>query len=51
LKFSYGSQNAHKMGKRQIVHFVRTDHPLYYYLCSKYGLDRKKRKRVSNDNN
>jgi hypothetical protein len=44
--FFYDSWNARKTGKRQIVHSVRTNHPLYYYLRSKYGLD-KKRKRIS----
>ena len=40
--FRYDSPNTTKTGRRQLVHSVRTNHPLYYYLRSKYGLDKKR---------
>ena len=41
--------NTTKTRRRQLVHSMSTDHPLYNYLRSKYGLDKKKRKRHNND--
>jgi hypothetical protein len=32
-----------------VIHSVRTNHPLYLYLHGKYGLDKKKRKRINTD--
>ncbi len=47
-KFCYDSLNTAKTGRRQLVHSVRTDHPLYDYLRSIWTRQ-KKRKRQNND--
>jgi len=41
--------NLNNTGRHLRVHFVSTDHPLYHYLRSQYGLDKKKRRRQNND--
>jgi hypothetical protein len=50
-KFSYASRSDCNTGKRQIAHSVSTEHPLYFYLRNKYGLDKKKRTRLGSSNN
>ena len=47
--FQYNTANSNSTGRRQNVHSVSTDHPLYHYLRNQYGLDRKKRRRQNND--
>jgi hypothetical protein len=47
--FSYQKDDEKK--RRCVVHSVSTDHPLYHYLRTKYGLEKKKRKRVCNNDN
>ena len=47
-KFQYEALNSEKK-RRGVVHSVRTNHPLYLYLRGKYGLDKKKRKKIYTD--
>jgi hypothetical protein len=47
--FSY--QKDGEKTRRCVIHSVSTDHPLYHYLRTKYGLEKKKRKRVCNNDN